>query len=147
MSEERKRILQMLADGKIDVDQAERLLSAIGESDVDAVPDSSSDSGPKRTGKAIKYLYVVVNETPGGDHPGEQVKIKVPLKLLRAGVKLGSVLPDGTKDILSDKLRQKGLDIDLGKMDDKAFADIVDALSELDVRINEKDEQVRIYCE
>ena len=31
MSEERKKILNMLAEGKISVDEAERLLEAIGE--------------------------------------------------------------------------------------------------------------------
>ncbi len=38
MSEERKKVLEMLADGKITVDDAERLLSALGESDRTSAP-------------------------------------------------------------------------------------------------------------
>ena len=44
-SEERKKILTMLSEGKIDVDQAERLLNAVGESTLD---DTSNNAQKNR---------------------------------------------------------------------------------------------------
>lgn len=48
MSEERKKILEMLSDGKITVDDAERLLTAIGDGDRDTRPvdDAPQDKDP-----------------------------------------------------------------------------------------------------
>ena len=45
MSEERKKILEMLSDGKISVDDAERLLNAIGDGDRETGP---ADDGPRK---------------------------------------------------------------------------------------------------
>jgi hypothetical protein len=67
MNEERKMILQMLKDGEISIDEAERLL--------DAVPDD---------GLAPKRISIKVSE-------GEKVKInlKIPFSLMRTAIKLG----------------------------------------------------------
>ena len=56
MGDERRKILEMLSKGKISVDEAERLLKAIGESDT---PGGGSGSGKKP-----KYLHVRVEPTP-----------------------------------------------------------------------------------
>ena len=59
MPENRKRILDMLSEGKINVDEAERLLSLVDEpvSSYTAPSDSGPDQG--RVGSP-KYLRVVV---------------------------------------------------------------------------------------
>ena len=61
MSEERGQILKMLAGGKIDVSEAERLLDAIGESQdkpetIDTILEKSN----------LKYLRVQVEPKNGG---------------------------------------------------------------------------------
>ena len=43
MNEERKKILEMLADGKISVEEAERLLSAISESSEETPAGEKTD--------------------------------------------------------------------------------------------------------
>ena len=47
VSEERKKILGMLAEGKISVEEAERLLSAISESEKEFVPGKKAEGAKK----------------------------------------------------------------------------------------------------
>ena len=54
MSEERKKILSMLADGKINVEEAERLLEAVKE-------PTLSTGEPLSKGKA-KFIQILVND-------------------------------------------------------------------------------------
>jgi len=60
MGENQKRILQMLAEGKITVDEATRLLSLV-------TSDEGKDSRqtPKAARGDAKYLYVRVEPRPG----------------------------------------------------------------------------------
>ena len=85
MNEERRQILQMLADGKINADEAERLLSALEGGGV------STTGGPgHRPGAKPKYLRVLVDAED--HHTGKPVKvnIRVPVMLMRAGVRLSA---------------------------------------------------------
>jgi hypothetical protein len=77
MSEERKKILEMLAQGKIGVDEAERLLSALSDS-----PDESG-SEEKADKPKIKYFRVMVEPGPGSTTK-DRVNVRVPIKLIRA---------------------------------------------------------------
>jgi len=137
MSEQRKKILQMLAEGKITVDEAERLLCALsGKQDEEAGPALAADKKPK-------YLRVLVQGGP----KGENVNIRVPLALIRAGIKLKSVLPDHAKDKLGAALKNKGINIDLDKAAPETVEEIISGISGLSVDVDGGDEQVRIFCE
>jgi len=74
----------MVAEGKISPAEAEQLLDAVVETGADADAARAADAKAKP-----KFLRVLVEES-GGD----RVNIRVPLSLLRAGVKFGSLLPD-----------------------------------------------------
>jgi len=78
MNEERKMILQMLKDGEISVDEAERLIEAVSDSPSDAETIKSVE------GFAPNRLSVKVFE-------GEKIKVnlKIPFSLLRTAIKLG----------------------------------------------------------
>ncbi|MBN2170029.1 MAG: hypothetical protein JW819_01755 [Candidatus Krumholzibacteriota bacterium] len=151
MSEERKQVLDMLAEGKITADEAERLLEKLepspqgrtvrtrtirrvggGEGEAgDAPAGDGSGAGP------LRYLRVLVN---GAD--GETVNIRVPLKLVRTGIKLTTVLPTET----SAKLAEKG--IDLSQLGELQGEELVEALRELHVDVEGADgETVRVFCE
>mgnify|MGYP007039525523 CR=1 FL=1 len=85
MNEQRRQILQMLAEGKVTADEADRLIDALVR-DQPASPPAAAARPRARP----KYLRVVVNaEDPGGDGPS-RVNVRVPLQLLRAGVRLVS---------------------------------------------------------
>src|SRR5688572_31276348 len=87
MNEQRRQILEMLAEGKITADEAERLIDALER-------DRPEPGTPSRAKPRPRYLRVVVNweDDSDGDGPG-RVNVRVPLQLLRAGVRLTSLLP------------------------------------------------------
>lgn len=146
MSEDRRRILAMLAEQKISVEEAERLLNALN--DPKEVPETSVPSGGRGSeGKkgSPKFLCVKVLPKNGEGKRGEKVNIKVPLFLLKTGLKLKGILPDEVGDKIKSKLGEKG--IDLAALDEKAFDELMQGLMELSIDIDDEDEQVRICCE
>jgi len=143
MSEERKKILNMLAEGKINVDEAEKLLEAIGEG------GKAGDTRITQTEKkgAPKYLRVEVDGRDSATGKPEKVNIKVPLQLLRAGLKLKSILPDHARDKMNNALHEKGVNFDLNDLKPESLEELIAALSDLTVDVDSEDEKVRVYCE
>src|SRR5580704_10081496 len=87
MSEHRRQILEMLSVGKITADEAERLIAALEK-------DAPSGGAPVAANcPAPKYLRVMVEQEKDrdGDTLAKTVNIRVPLQLLRAGVRLASL--------------------------------------------------------
>ena len=139
MSEERKKILEMLAKGKINVEEAERLLSAMSESERESIPGKKTDASK------LKYLRVVVE--PGvGSEKDERVNIRVPIKLIRAGMKLASLLPNDVQGKVDGALKEKGISLDFSQINEENLEEIVESLRDLTVDV-EGQERVRIYCE
>ena len=148
MSAESKKILEMLAAGKISVDEAERLLAALGE-DAPA-PGSEAAPGPAAlaghagtaAGRAPKFLRV---EVADGD---ERVDVRVPMALLRAGMKFQALIPEEAREKIGEKLDEKGLNIDLGKLKAGDVDELISALSDLSVNVaSDGGEKVKVYCE
>jgi hypothetical protein len=133
MSDDRRRILKMVADGQITVDEAERLLTALGEGPAAA-------SAPATGGKLPRYLRVVVE----GD---ERVNIRIPVALLRAGMKLGALLPEEARGKVGDALEEKGVSLDLGRMKPEDVDQLLRHLSDLEIDVDGGRETVRVYCE
>ena len=139
MSEERKKILEMLAKGKISVEEAERLLSAISESEGEFI------TGKKTETSKLKYLRVIVEPGPGSKND-ERVNIRVPIKLIRAGIKLASLLPNDVQGKVDDALKEKGISLDFSQINEENIEEIVESLRDLTVDV-EGQERVRVYCE
>ncbi|HER00084.1 MAG TPA: hypothetical protein ENO22_12160 [candidate division Zixibacteria bacterium] len=139
MSKDRHQILNMLTEGKINVEQAEKLLNAIGESGGE---ENTSEKSVAL--KSPKYLRVVVNE---GDQ-GDQVNIRIPMALLRAGIKLTSLLPDEAQSKIDGALKEKGINIDFNDINADSLEELIDAFSELYVDVESNSgEKVHIYFE
>lgn len=84
-SEEGKQVLKLLAEGKIDADQAYRLLRAIG--DIDPVQPEPPRSPPPPLGDAslppgLRGRILRIRVTSGGD---PKVNIAIPLAIARLG--------------------------------------------------------------
>ena len=141
MKRDRSRILKMLAKGKISVDEAERLLDAIGApAGEEQAPEPAADE--KGTPKP-KFLRVLVEEKDG-----DRVNVRVPLNLIRAGVKLGSLIPDSASEKVNEALRDKGIHMDLGGLKSGALEELIAQLGELTVDVEESDgDKVQIFCE
>jgi len=147
MSDEKRQILNMLAEKKITVEEAERLLKALGEpSEQRHHHRHESEIEIPVTGrKKPKYLYISVKPKEGEGKKGEKVNIKIPLFLLRTGLKFGGVLPDSAKEKINRALGEKGIDI--SKLEESDFEELVAGLSELAIMVDDEDEKVSIYCE
>ena len=138
MKDERRRILHMLAAGKITVDEAERLLSAISSDQ----SEQAKDQGFK---KEAKYLRVLVEPAPGTEE-GDKVNIRVPMKLIRAGLKWAAFIPKNVQGEVDEALHKHGLDMDLSNIKPEDLEELVTNLNDLTVEVEGK-EKVRIFCE
>lgn len=146
MAESRKRILEMLAEKKITVDEAERLLAAIGSGE--GTEDKSSDKAPDRK---LPYKYLRVEVQPGskgeGGHDANKVNIRVPMNLIRAGMKLTSLIPSQAADKVNEALKEKGIDFDMRNLKAEDIEELIEALGDLEVDVQDGREKVHVYVE
>lgn len=136
MNDNRRQILDMLAQGKINSDEAERLIAALERSDLAA---------PRDAGTA-KYLRVLVDANDPLDGP-TKVNVRVPMQLLRAGVRLTGVIPDRARDQVNEALRKEGIPFDINKITPENLEDLVEQLRELTVDVDNENAKVRVFCE
>lgn len=149
MGEETRKILEMLREGKIGTEEAERLLAAVapeGRPAAAGAPEAAASAGIEgASGVRKRYLRVQVEPQPGTEH-GDRVNIRVPLKLIRSGLKLAAFLPKDAQTQVDSALREKGVNIDLSQMKPQDLEDLVSNLDELTVDVEGK-EKVRIFTE
>jgi len=139
MNEQRKDILDMLAEGKITAEEAERLIAALEQ-------DQPAAAGPGARPKGkVKYLRVMVNTVEDGE-PG-RINVRVPLQLLRAGVQLAALIPPQALDRANAELTKSGVPLDLTQLKPEQLEALVEHLDELTVDIDASDAQVRVFCE
>jgi len=141
MLEERRRILNMVAEGKISAADADGLLAAMADTKTLPPIIEVKPVAPK----SPKYLRVQVEEHEGDN---AKVNIRVPFNLIRAGVRLTALLPLGLHDKINKALKENGVDFDIRKMTPENLEELVEHLAELTVDVDgAKGEKVRIYCE
>ncbi len=141
MNEQRRQVLQMLAEGKITADEAERLIDALEREQPESSPGAASRSKPRP-----KYLRVVVVDTTGGDSPS-RVNVRVPLNLLRAGVRLTSLIPPQALTKVNAELSKSGVPIDLTELKPQHIEDLIDQLDDLTVDVDDPGAKVQVFCE
>lgn len=147
MSEDRSRILTMLAEGKITAEEAERLLDALDSRGASASPATASDEpaikgDPKPLLEALpKFLYVKVNA-----ENGDTVDVKIPLALVRSGIKLTSLIPAQAMDQINSSMSEHGMSIDFSNLKPEDIDELVDALRETEVSVDSANgDKVRVY--
>ena len=143
MSEDRRSILDMLAAGQINADEAERLLAALDRGRTSSV---ASEPGYPSNHVRPKYLRVSV-DTDEPDEGHTKVNIRVPMQLLRAGVRLSSLIPPKARDEVNAHMREQGIPFDINQLKPENLEDLVDQLSDLTVDVDQEKTKVRIYCE
>jgi hypothetical protein len=151
MSETRRQVLELLAAGKITAEEAERLIAALER---DTVPASSTPE-TRRSAKA-KYLRVMVeSDDPSESSRGPiRVNTRVPMQLLRAGVKLASLIPPQARNHVDQALHEQGIPFAMNQIKAENLEEIVDQLTDLTVDVDMDDfdhkkqkVKVRVFCE
>lgn len=142
MTENRRQILDMLSEGKISVVEAESLLTLLDQSPFGGPNGSDTGEGRKNP---PKYLRVVVEED--GESGSERVNIRIPMALIRSGVKLAALIPKEATTRVNEKLHQKGIGIDVGNLKVEDLEQLVDAMAEMEVDVQDGKEHVRVFFE
>ena len=137
MDQQRRQVLEMLAEGTITVEQAERLIDALNREP----PESS-----RRTGPRPKYLRVVMEDNSGADG-GTRMNVRVPLRLLRAGVRLTSLVPPQAVTRINAELAKSGVPIDLTELKPHDIEEVIEQLDELTVELDDPDTKMQVFCE
>jgi hypothetical protein len=140
MNEDRKRILTMLSEGKITPDEAERLLSAMDRSGSAGVSTVSGSNG------APKYFRVSVDANDPNEGP-TKVNVRVPMQLLRAGVRLSSLIPPRARDEVNAAMAREGIQFDINQLKPENLDDLIEHLGEFTVDVDTGEAKVRVYCE
>jgi hypothetical protein len=142
MNEERRKVLDMLAEGKITAAEAEKLLDAVGDPGPGAGAAGEAGAAGRRS---WRYLRVQVEPGPNSES-GDRVNIRVPLKLIRTGLKFAAFIPREAHDKVNRAFKEKGMDVDLARITPQDLEEIVTNLDDMTVEVDGKD-KVRIFCE
>jgi len=163
MSDDTRRILDLLAQGKITVDDADKLLRAIDAPPQE--PEGSAEAGSERKRKwrgifglgavpaspsdapGLRYLKIEVHKPASEQRKERVVNIRVPIALVRSGMRLGAIVGGYADDEITRRLRERGIDLDLSKIDQSQIDDLMKNLGELTVNVDKGRSQVRITCE
>ena len=135
----------MLAQGKNTAEEAECLLDAL-----DSRPRTPAESaGPAIKGDPgplidalPKFLYVKVNS-----ENGDTVDVKIPIALVRSGLKLTSLIPPQAMDQINDSMSKHGMSIDFSNLKPEDIDELVAALREMAISVDSANgDKVRVYA-
>lgn len=147
----------MLAAGKITADEAEQLIAALEPNSTvptgeftgrnagsNGWPNSDKDT-PVKTRQ--KYLRVLVESTEKGGPT--TVNVRVPMQLLRAGVRLASLIPAQAHEQFDATMSKHGVPLTLSQIKPENLEELIDHLEDLSVDVDAKEEKakVRVFCE
>lgn len=143
----RRRVLDLLSEGKISVDEAERLLSLAGNTS-----SRRSERDTRRENETThppKYLRVVVEpgSQAGAEESGERVNLRVPMALIRAGMRLPALMPGGVADKVNEALRENGIDLDVRRLNGDELDELISALGELEIDVENGEHKVKVFVE
>jgi hypothetical protein len=87
-----------------------------------------------------------VEDNSGADGPS-RVNIRVPLQLLRAGVRLTSLIPPQALTKINAELDKSGVPIDLTELKPQHIEELIDELDEVTVDVDDPGSKVQVFCE
>jgi hypothetical protein len=140
MSNDRKQVLEMLAAGKITAEEADRLLERLAGAAAGAGGGSSGQSLEPALLKdkpEPRFMCIHVDSDEG-----DKVDVRLPIGLLRTGIKLSAMLPKDAAEAMS----QNG--VDFSQLSALSGKELIDALREMTIDVNARDgTKVQVYCE
>jgi len=175
MGDDRSRILDLLAAGKISTEEAVRLLDALdarsgeaagtpgagGASEAGAsggaeaeaqaksgfhkfFPGAGVKTSQKSGGSGTpKFMYVKVVSVKG-----DNVNVKIPVAVMRAGLKLTSLIPAQAQDQINRSMAEHGMSFDLNNFKPEDLDELIDALREMEIDVDSANgDKVHVYTE
>ena len=151
-TDDTRRILDMLSQGKITVDEADRLLKAVGAD----LPIEAASIDPAGDGRARPRWIRINIHKPANDeaHRPKDVNIRVPIAVVKGGMRLGALIGTFAGEKAARRMKARGLDIDLAQinsdlsqMNGPEFDEFLRSLNDTNIEIDDGKAQVRITAE
>ncbi|MCD4760286.1 hypothetical protein K8R42_00115, partial [bacterium] len=117
MENERRQVLEMLAEGKVTVEEAQQLLEALNQA---PEKDEISELPAKRAGLFRKPRMIHIDVVENGK---KKVNVRIPLSLAKLGMRF---VPEDAVDVAGEKINldeifdaiKNGVDGNLVEVDD-----------------------------
>jgi hypothetical protein len=145
MNDETRRVLDLLAQGKITVDEAGRLLTALNAPG--RTETAGAASADTATSATPRFVRIAVHQAAKEGKRDKDVNIRVPIAIVRSGMRLGAMIPGLAGDQFTARMRERGLDVDFSKLDGPAIEAVLKELANANIEIEDGRSQVRITCE
>jgi hypothetical protein len=150
-TDETRRVLDMLQEGKITVDEADRLLKALS---ADRPPDTAAADAATDGRDRVRWIRINIQKPANDGHKAKNVNIRVPIAVVKGGMRLGAIIGTFAGDKAARRMKAQGLDIDLAKissdlsqMNGPEFDEFLRSLNETNIEIDDGRSQVRITAE
>ena len=150
-TDDTRRILDMLSQGKISVDEADRLLKAMCADP----PAGAAAAAPSTDTTRARWIRINIHK-PAKDeaHRPKDVNIRVPIAVVKGGMRLGALIGTFAGEKAARRMKAQGLDIDLAKinsdlsqMNGPEFDEFLKSLSDTNIEIDDGKALVRITAE
>jgi len=148
-----RRTLDLLAQGKITVEEADRLLKALGNASSE--PAASQAAGADANRPKAKWVRINIHKpAKDADHKSKDVNIRVPISVMRGGMRLGAIIATFAGEKAALRMRQRGMDLDIEKINDDLsqfngpeFEQLLKSLDDVNIEVDDGKSNVRITCE
>ena len=145
MSDDTRRVLDLVAQGKITVDEGHHLLGAIHPPSANAPSGAAGADDSERP--RPKWLRIAIHQFGKEGRRDKDVNIRVPMAIIRSGMRLGALIPGLAGEQVQARMRERGLDIDFSKLDAAAIETVLKELGDTNIEIDDGKSQVRITAE
>jgi hypothetical protein len=150
-TDDTRRILDLLSQGKITVDEADRLLKAVSA----AQPaETATENAPTDDAQRARWVRINVHKPASEDRPQKDVSIRVPIAVVKGGMRLGAIIATFAGEKAARRMKARGIDLDLSKingdlskMNGAEFDAFLKSLDDTNIEIDDGKSQVRITCE
>jgi hypothetical protein len=152
MSDETRRVLDLLAQGKVTVDEADRLITALSADR----PAETAAADPAPDGKPRARWFRINIHKPARDdaHQPKDVNIRVPIAVVKGGMRLGAIIATFAGEKAAQRMKERGLDLDLStingdlsRMNGAEFDTFLKSLDDMNIEIDDGRSQVRVTAE
>jgi hypothetical protein len=151
-TDDTRRILDLLSQAKITVDDADRLIKAMSADQPTAPPpeDKAPDGRPP-----VRWFRINIHKpAKEAGHKPKDVNIRVPIAVVKGGMRLGAIIATFAGEKAALRMKRRGVDLDLAtingdlsRMNGAEFDAFMQSLDEMNVEIDDGKSLVRITAE
>lgn len=149
-ADDTRRILDLLAQGKMTVDEADRLLKALGSAQSKSEPAAANDGARAKT----SWFRINIHKPANDQREAKDVNIRVPVSVMRGGMRLGAIIGSFAGERAARRMRERGIDLDLSaingdlsRLNGPEFEQFLKSLDDVCFEVDDGKSQVRITCE